>query len=228
LRAEQLSPGINSVAAVISCCPPRHIADFLTNVFFKHAATCYFYVDRVWLVERVDALYTHPSTFNKNSAAVVSIILMVFAIATQYAYLDCPSPRRGGVTGRPSQFSEDALGTMFYQQAIRFLPEIIEASSLESVQACLLFAVYALPVDASGLGYIYITLTNRLGMQNGMHREYTGTGLTAAMIETRNRIWWTAYSLERFVVPSFCKKASIDTYQKTCHLPRSANVYAAS
>ncbi|KAL2784722.1 hypothetical protein BJX66DRAFT_343758 [Aspergillus keveii] len=125
-------PGINSVAAVISYCPPRHIAAFLINVFFKHAATYYFYADRAWLVERVDALYTDPSIFNKNSAAVVSIILTVFAIATQYAYLDCPSPRRGGGTGRPSQFSEDALGTMFYQQAIRFLPEIIEASSLKA------------------------------------------------------------------------------------------------
>ncbi|KAJ0426832.1 fungal-specific transcription factor domain-containing protein [Aspergillus carlsbadensis] len=194
-RAEQLHPGINNIAAAISCCPPRHIADFLINVFFKHAATYYFYVDRVWLAEKVAALYTDPSRFNKHSAAVVSIILTVFAIATQYAYLDSPSPRGG--SGGPSEFSEDALGTMFYQQAIRFLPEIIEASSLESVQACLLFAVYALPVDASGLGYIYITLTNRLGMQNGMHREYTGTGLTAAMVETRNRIWWTAYTLER-------------------------------
>ncbi|KIA76007.1 Zn(II)2Cys6 transcription factor [Aspergillus ustus] len=192
LRAEQLHAGINSIAAAISCCPPRHIADFLINVFFKHAASYYFYVDRAWLVEKVNALYTDAGRFNKNSAAVVSIILTVFAIATQFAYLDAPRQREG-----TSEFSEDALGTMFYQQAVRFLPEIIEASSLESVQACLLFAVYALPVDASGLGYIYITLTNRLGMQNGMHREYTGTGLTAAMIETRNRIWWTAYTLER-------------------------------
>ncbi|KAL2851192.1 fungal-specific transcription factor domain-containing protein [Aspergillus pseudoustus] len=195
LRAEHLHSGINSIAAAISCCPPRHIADFLINVFFKHAATYYFYVDRAWLVEKVDALYTDSGRFNKNSAAVVSIILTVLAIATQYAYLDAPRQREG--SGGTSEFSEDALGTMFYQQAVRFLPEIIESSSLESVQACLLFAVYALPVDASGLGYIYITLTNRLGMQNGMHREYTGTGLTAAMIETRNRIWWTAYTLER-------------------------------
>ncbi|RDW92696.1 transcription factor domain-containing protein [Aspergillus mulundensis] len=188
-RAEQLHSGTNSIAAAISCCPPRHIADFLIKVFFKHAET-YYVIDKNWLVEKVDALYNDPGRFGNKGASVVSVILTVFAIATQYAYLDSPGQKS-------TEFSEDALGTMFYQQAIRLLPEIIEASSLESVQACLLFAIYALPLDASGLGYIYITLTNRLGMQNGMHRKYTGTGLSAAMIETRNRVWWTAYTIER-------------------------------
>ncbi|KAL4999487.1 fungal-specific transcription factor domain-containing protein [Aspergillus recurvatus] len=189
-RAEQLHSGANSIAAAISCCPPRHIAEFLVSVFFKHAETYYYVLDKEWLAGKVDALYNDRGQFGNKSAAVVSIILTVFAIATQYAYLDSPSRR-------PADFSEDTLGAMFYQQAIRLLPEIIEASSLESVQACLLFAIFALPLDASGLGYIYITLTNRLGMQNGMHRKYTGTGLSATMIEMRNRVWWTAYTLER-------------------------------
>jgi hypothetical protein len=88
---------------------------------------------------------------------------------------------------------------MFYQEAIRLLPEIIEVSSLESVQACLLFAAYALPIDAAGLGYVYINLTIRLAMQNGMHRRCVGEAFSAAMMETRNRVWWTAYAMERYV-----------------------------
>lgn len=196
-RAQQLHSGVGTVAAARACCPPRQVADFLVNVFFKYVETYYFYVDRGWLEGKIDELYYDPSKFNKKSAAVVSIILTVFAIATQYAYLDSPAQRHGRSNNSSTEFSEDALGTMFYEQATRFLPEIIEASSLESVQACLLLAVYALPVDASGLGYIYITLTTRLGMQNGMHRQYKGTRLSDAMIETRNRVWWTAYTLER-------------------------------
>lgn len=87
---------------------------------------------------------------------------------------------------------------MFYQEAIRLLPEIIELSSLESVQACLLLAAYALPIDAAGLGYVYINLTFRLAMQNGMHRRCVGKTFSAAMMETRNRVWWTAYAMERY------------------------------
>jgi hypothetical protein len=132
-----------------------------------------------------------------KDAAIISIILTVFAIGTQYAYLDCSS-HRTAENSIGSGFSEDELGALFYREAIRFLPEIIESSSLESVQACLLFAAYSLPIDAVGLGYIYINLTIRLAMQNGMHRKYTGDALGAAMVETRNRVWWTAYALERY------------------------------
>ncbi|KAL4861455.1 fungal-specific transcription factor domain-containing protein [Aspergillus spectabilis] len=194
-RAEQLHSGLPGLSVAISCCPPRHVADYLVNVFFQHAAILYFYVDRGWLNEKLDVLYNHPERFSKKSVAVLSIILTVFAIGTQYAYLD--SPHQNAASHAASEHSENELGTMFYRQAIRFLPEIIEAASLESVQACLLFAAYALPVDASGLGYIYITLTVRLAMQNGMHRKYSGTRLSAALIDTRNRVWWTAYTLER-------------------------------
>lgn len=111
---------------------------------------------------------------------------------------------------------------MFYQEAIRLLPEIIELSSLESVQACLLLAAYALPIDAAGLGYVYINLTIRLAMQNGMHRRCVGKTFSAAMMETRNRVWWTAYAMERKISifhgrPLGMLRSDVDT-----HLPVDA------
>lgn len=56
---------------------------------------------------------------------------------------------------------------MLYRQATKLLPEVIHLASLESVQACLLFGLYALPIDASGLGYVYLNLAIKLAMQNG-------------------------------------------------------------
>lgn len=140
-------------------------------------------------------LYGSPASLGPKAAAYVSIILTVLAIGTQYAYLDSP---RQDTTGKPVTISsEEEIGAAWYQHAIRLLPEIIEISCLESVQACLLFGVYSLPVDASGLGCIYLNLAIRLAMQNGMHRKYIGNALNQAMIETRNRVWWTTYTLER-------------------------------
>ena len=120
-------------------------------------------------------------------------MLTIFAIGTQYAYLDSRSQN----TTKDGDFSEDDIGATFYQSAVRLLPEIIESSCLESVQACLLFGFYSLPIDASGLGYIYINLAVRLAMQNGMHRKCKSDLFSPDMVETRNRAWWTAYSLER-------------------------------
>ncbi|KAJ5601839.1 hypothetical protein N7510_011373 [Penicillium lagena] len=167
----------------------------LLNTFFKFAETHYFFAEESWVLETVNSLYTNPESFYKNGSEVtISILLTVFAIGTQYSHLE--SSRQGSISAPGSTFSEDDVGATFYQHAIRLLPEIIEISSLESVQACLLFGYYALPVDASGLGFIYINLAMRLGMQNGMHRKCKNEAFSPAMIETRNRVWWTAYALE--------------------------------
>ncbi|EED23989.1 fungal specific transcription factor, putative [Talaromyces stipitatus ATCC 10500] len=195
-RAKHLLPASNTISVALSCLPPRQVADFLISIFFTYAETHHFYVEKAWLLRKVDALYTYPWQFGMKDVAVISIILTILAIGTQYAYLDSPG-RKTAESNTGSVFSEDELGALFYREAIRFLPEIIESSSLESVQACLLFAAYSLPIDAGGLGYIYINITIRLAMQNGMHRKYTGDELGAAMVETRNRVWWTTYVLER-------------------------------
>ncbi|KAB8264696.1 fungal-specific transcription factor domain-containing protein [Aspergillus pseudonomiae] len=192
-RAQQLRSGHSHLSAAISSCPPRQIARFLANIFFKYAETHYLFVRKRWFFENLNVLYNDPSSFGRKGAAVISIMLTVFAIGTQYAYLDSPTHN----TTSDGEFSEDDIGTSFYQNAVRLLPEIIESSCLESVQACLLFGFYSLPIDASGLGYIYINLAVRLAMQNGMHRKCNSDVFSPDMIETRNRVWWTAYSLER-------------------------------
>ncbi|KAK5790847.1 hypothetical protein VI817_006156 [Penicillium citrinum] len=196
-RAHQLRPGRDHLSAAMSCCPPRPIAEFLVRTFFKYVETHYFLVEETWLLERMSLLYEDRGSFNtkKGSEVIVSILLTVFAIGSQYAHLESSTSKSTTYEGQA--FAEEDIGAIFYQQAIRLLPEIIEQSSLESVQACLLFGYYALPVDTSGLGYIYVNLAIRLAMQNGMHRRCKNTAFTATMIETRNRIWWTTYLLDR-------------------------------
>ncbi|KAJ5649849.1 uncharacterized protein N7484_003572 [Penicillium longicatenatum] len=195
-RVRHLRPGRAHLSAAISCCPPRQIADFLARTFFKYAESHYFFVDQTWLSERMNMFYNDQGGFAKKGCEVtISILLMVFAIGTQYAHLESSAHNPSSST--ESNFAEEDIGTAFYQQAIRLLPEIIEHSSVESVQACLLFGCYALAFDASGLGYIYINIAIRLATQNGMHRKCKSDAFSPTMIETRNRVWWTAYLLER-------------------------------
>lgn len=127
------------------------------------------------------------------------MIWIILAIGTQYAYLDS-RPGRNDITKsitEPSPFSEDAIGVMFYQQACKLVPDVITVSSLESVQAILLIGIYTLPLDASGLSYIYLNLAVKLAIQNGMHRRYPAENLDPFIRETRNRVWWTAYTTEK-------------------------------
>jgi hypothetical protein len=128
---------------------------------------------------------------------VICIVFSVLAIGTQFAYLESIGDGSRQAEPLADKFSEDSVGMVFYQQACRLLPDVITISSLESVQACLLLGMYTLPVDASGLSYIYLNLAIKLAIQNGMHRKYTGEGLEAHIRETRNRVWWTAYTIEK-------------------------------
>lgn len=186
------------MATAILSCPPEKIARFLATVFFKYTESHYPIVDKEWVFDRIKILYTDSTRlYERGGESTIAILLTVFAVGTQYAHLESPEP----VRHQAPDFSEEKIGATFYRNAVRLLPEIIEISSLESVQACLLFGLYSLPVDASGLGYIYINLSIRLAMQNGMHRKCHGNAFSPEMAETRNRVWWSAYMLERWASP---------------------------
>lgn len=193
-RPEELQSASDTFTS-LSSLPPRYVADFLVQAFFKHAETNYFYVERGWLLDKLDVAYGNAAALTRRDVGTVCIIFIVLAIGTQYAYLDS-LPKNGG-QDPTGPFSEDAIGVMFYQQACKLVPDVITVSSLESVQACLLIGIYTLPLDASGLSYIYLNLAVKLAIQNGMHRKYPGEGLDPIVRETRSRVWWTAYTTER-------------------------------
>ncbi|KAI1051252.1 hypothetical protein LB505_012513 [Fusarium chuoi] len=194
-RAHHLRPGRNHLSEAISSFPPANISNFLVTVFFKFAESYLFFIEESWVFEKLDLLYKSPQILtHAGSEVTISILLTVLAIGTQYAHLEHTD---GSDNTSTSGLLEEEIGAMFYQQAIRLLPEIIEISSLESVQACLLFGYYSLPIDASGLGFIYINLATRLGIQNGMHRKCSNSAFNTSVIETRNRVWWTTFVLER-------------------------------
>lgn len=168
------------------------------HVFFTHASTNYFYVEKSWLLDRLNVAYGNPTSLARRDVGTVCIIFMVLAIGTRYAYLEWVAENGAGAGEEPTgPFSEDSLGVMFYQQACKLVPDVITFASLESVQACLLIGIYALPLDASGLSYIYLNLAVKLAIQNGMHRGWPGEGFDPVVRETRNRVWWAAYTTER-------------------------------
>ncbi|KAF5553737.1 fungal specific transcription factor [Fusarium phyllophilum] len=207
-RAHHLRPGRNHLSEAISSFPPPNISNFLVTVFFKFAESYLFFIEQSWVFEKLDQLYKSPQGLSQaGSEVTISILLTVLAIGTQYAHLEHTD---GSDNTSTSGLLEEEIGAMFYQQAIRLLPEIIEISSLESVQACLLFGYYSLPIDASGLGFIYVNLATRLGIQNGMHRKCSNSAFNASVIETRNRVWWTTFVLESNILRN-CRKREIVT-----------------
>lgn len=199
---------------VLSCLPPRAVANFLVHVYFEFAQVNCFYAEEAWLRKKLDFLYEAPGHVTSEDSAWVCSVLMVLAIGTQFAHMAAGPPKDDAetedgaraahthmnlnMTPPPFPGGPDAdVGVTFYQMASKLIPDIITVASMESVQACLLLAHYALPLDTQGLAYTYLGLGIKMAIQNGMHRKYTGSDLDSWTIETRNRLWWTAYTVER-------------------------------
>lgn len=178
------------------------MADFLVQTFFKYAQTNNFYVEEDWLREKLNTCYTNPSSLTSADAGAVCAILMVLAIGTQFAHMDSPTPVNK-LSSDDHRFSEDEVGLTFYQFASKLLPDIITTASVRSVQACLLIGTYLLPLDTSGLSYTYFGLALKMAIQNGMHRKYYGEGLDPHMVEVRNRVFRTAYTIEKYDISSY-------------------------
>ncbi|KAI9925177.1 hypothetical protein ASPWEDRAFT_705678 [Aspergillus wentii DTO 134E9] len=202
-RATQLQSGTSQVSTAITCLPPRYVADFLVQIFFRYAQTNNFYVEEDWLRDKLHTCYTNPSSLSSDDAGSVCAILMVLAVGTQFAHMESATPVNKlsamSTTGEDHRFSEDEVGLTFYQFASKLLPDIIATASVRSVQACLLIGTYLLPLDTSGLCYTYFGLALKMAIQNGMHRRYRGEGLSRRMVEIRNRVFWTAYTIEKRV-----------------------------
>ncbi|OQD61841.1 hypothetical protein PENPOL_c015G08210 [Penicillium polonicum] len=202
-RSTQLQSASPQVSSSITCLPPRYVADFLVQIFFKYAQTNNFYIEEDWLIEKLGVCYTDPESLSFDDAGAVCCILMVLAVGTQFAHMESPTPVNclpsGSTENQDHHFSEDEVGLTFYQFASRLLPDIIATASVRSVQACLLIGTYLLPLDTSGLCYTYFGLALKLAIQNGMHRTYHGEGLSPRMIEVRNRVFWTAFTIEKRV-----------------------------
>lgn len=200
-RATQLQSPSSLISASVACLPPRAIADFLTDTFFKYAGTNYFLVRESWLEDKLRICYDQPAILSASDATWVCSVLMVLAIGTQFAHMNQNKFKardlREPTPDSDDEPNENNVGVSLYRVACKLLPDVITIASTESVQACLLLGKYTLPLDAQGLAYTYLGLAIKVAIQNGMHRKYTGTEFDSQTLEERNRLWWTAYTMER-------------------------------
>ncbi|KAH8887594.1 hypothetical protein GQ53DRAFT_796170 [Thozetella sp. PMI_491] len=216
-RATQLQSSGNQVQSVIKCLPPKHIAEFLVQIYFEFAQTICFYAEEEWIYEKLSLLYDSPGDATSADAAWICSIFMVLAIGTQFVHMSSAQSKTGPL-GDDDRGEE--VGTTFYKAATKLLPDIITIASTESVQACLLLGHYTLPLDAHGLAYTYLGLAVKMAIQNGMHRKYTGLELDPWTIETRNRLWWTAYTVERRICVLHGRPPSITPAEVDADLPK--------
>ena len=191
--------------------PPREVAVFLTEVYFDYAQTNTYFVDQQWLLGKLDLLHQLDRSLNADDAPWMCTVLMVLAVGSQFAHTvkNPQATRTAPVCSDADEATEDAVGVTLYHIASKLVADIITIASVEGVQAFLLLAHFTLPIDTHGLAYTYVGLALRMAVQNGMHRKYQDNYLAEGAISLRNRLWWTAYCLEKRISILHGRPASI-------------------
>lgn len=200
---------------MIAQLPPEPIAAFLLGVFFKYAEGNAFYLEKAWAHEKLQLCYDVTSELSANDIPWLCSLFSVLAIGTQMAHME--DDRSNPNSGEPEEATvcvEDSVGLVFYHVASKLVPDVILAASYESVQAFVLLATWALPVSAGGLSYTYLGLAMKMAIQNGMHRRYAGGNSDRRTIELRNRLFWSAYTLEKCDSDSYALGNNTDIFHR--------------
>ncbi|KAL6168157.1 hypothetical protein ACJQWK_05814 [Exserohilum turcicum] len=226
-RVAEPDPASTSIRDLVATLPPRPVSAFLANVFFTRATSIYYYVDSNWVKETLDHLHRNSAHLSSKDVPAACVVLMVLAVGTQYVHLETSKQnnnkcgRRGPANLETPVNWELDIGCTFYRQAAKSISEVIHSGSLLSVQVFLLLALYNLPIDASGLGFVYSNLAIKVAIQNGMHRRLSRGVFDTKAKEMRRRIWWTAYCIERKIGIYHGRPASIQRSDIDADFPTS-------
>ncbi|KAJ5317023.1 hypothetical protein N7508_001531 [Penicillium antarcticum] len=87
-------------------------------------------------------------------------------------------------------------GEKYFAEAQCLLANLLGASSLKTVQAALLMAVYAHYTARHNLAYDYLGIAIRLAYSAGLNRNFDQAGFTNTAVQEARRTWWVLYSLE--------------------------------
>lgn len=176
--------------------PPQAVGQFLVSVCIDHGTDSFFYFDQEQLTSDLRAFYADSASPLRSDPNFVCLALSVFALGSQWTTLANPSSHTPGFVPEDSD-----PGRIFYDQARFLIADIMDSSSIRSVQAAFILGVYLMPASAIGASYIYMGLALRKALALNLHRESDDGQLDDREREARRRLWWTIYSLERWPIP---------------------------
>ncbi|KAL3461180.1 fungal-specific transcription factor domain-containing protein [Aspergillus heterothallicus] len=185
--------------------PPKPVADFLISVCLTHAHDVFFYVDQAQFLANVDQLYTDSMSPLRLDSGFVCLTLSMLALGSQWTELERP-------TSFPAHLRPNGgdPGRVFYEEARTLIPDLIDRTSLSSIQAPFILGIYSLPDRALGSAYAYMGLALRKAVALELHQQTEASTLPDHEKQIRCRLWWSVYSLERTTAIKLNRPRSID------------------
>lgn len=190
---------------------PRERSYQLFEAFVSLLGVNQHFIDSRRFSDELDRLYLNDSTRIRQMGSIwFTEYLLVMAVAM--------------LIGSTSDGSDKPPGNNFFAESIRRLPPMHQLGShgILSVEILCLITLYLQWCDRKHDAYLYIGSAVRLAIALGCSLPHSEqTGLTSEICH-RNRVWWTAYMLDRRLSAGLGLPTGADDRQLRADLPKGS------
>ncbi|KAK9768497.1 hypothetical protein K7432_000836 [Basidiobolus ranarum] len=196
-RAYTNDNGLNLDPTVL---PSPNLFGYLIDIYFTKINPIFPLLHKAEFLERINQNEQETPYFLLNAVFALSAALI-------------PSET---IMSRENLDSE-----IFFKKTRTLLDQAYEISSIENVQALVLMSIYFHLSRGGMKSWMYSGMAIRMAEDLGLHRnpDIWNIKLTRAEKETRKRVWWVCYLIDRFSSVCVGRPVSIDDQQFDTPLP---------
>ncbi|KAF8271777.1 fungal-specific transcription factor domain-containing protein [Lactarius quietus] len=172
--------------------PERDLADKLVNAYFSRFHFLLPVIDKPTFMRQYTFLMDHKDDGHlaRTQTAFIAMVFALFACASQLV----DDPRLKG-----EKEDDGGVGMVYYERAL-ILHYISHASiQVAHVQCFILMSSFLCSVNCLPQAWLLIGQAVRAAQDLGLHRSSRRLIISAIEKETRRKIWWGVYTLDRML-----------------------------
>ncbi|KAJ7774316.1 fungal-specific transcription factor domain-containing protein [Mycena maculata] len=193
--------------------PPRDLADKLVNAYFSRFHFLNPVIDKPSFLRRYSLLMDNIAdpAFARSETAFISLVFAVFACSARLV-----EDSRLSIS---DSLDDGGMGMVYYERSL-ILQYISHANTqVAHVQCFILLSCFLCSVNCLPQAWILIGQAVRTGQDLGLHRSPRRLVITPIDKETRRKIWWGVYSLDRMLALALGRPLGINDSDCDVELP---------
>ncbi|TBU48455.1 fungal-specific transcription factor domain-containing protein [Dichomitus squalens] len=193
--------------------PERDLADKLVDAYFARFHFLMPVLDKPEFMRRYRFLMDHPADtkFVREHTPFVALVCAVFAVASRF--VDDPRLKTS------DNLDEAGMGMVYHERAL--ILHYISAASMqvEHVQCFLLMSSFLCSVNCLPQAWLLVGQAVRAAQDIGLHRSPRRLLISPIEKETRRKIWWGVYTLDRMLALALGRPLAIEDADCDVEIP---------
>ncbi|KAG4257538.1 hypothetical protein FPRO03_13881 [Fusarium proliferatum] len=181
--------------------PPRHVADFLVNTYFKSVHWFMMVLDEPSFRQNYERIIV-SGVACQSELPFVTLLMMVLAIASRYS-------RMKDIRDCCPDFDMDSLQNLLLGKVKQYIYDLFDDACLEAVQITILLGSFYLYNAKPNLAFAILGAGIKCAQAMGLHLESTWKTQSESVREMQRRTWWELFVFDRFASIVFGKPCSI-------------------